>query len=149
MSGAIGSTVGIQHCHVQTGDFRKTRGRTMKNWKIKTESEIVVIGHNDELIDISNRNGEIHGKKFYVVARAEDGTQYAHGHMSDSETEIQELARVIRVAVLDGENFDPTNPLYWYPIDPVYGSEAWILINAEESIIAWEKRIDEDFEVYS
>jgi hypothetical protein len=95
-------------------------------------SNIVVVGRNDEMADISNPRGEIHGETFFVVAEAASGRRWQHDHAFTTTSmngdggcgeRAERLRARIERAYASGRKL---NPRHWREVDPAYGSDAYV-----------------------
>lgn len=97
--------------------------------QIVVRTDIVVIGCNPENADYDNPRGNIYGFCGYILAVAEDGSQWMFEHTHTRRYEIDVLARLNSFAnkVQDhlnkGGKLDPTR---WQEVRPAYASEAYI-----------------------
>lgn len=100
-------------------------------------SDILVVGYNPEMADISNPRGEIHGEAFYVVAEAANGRRWAHDHSfittaMNGDSGCAARAEALRARIADaygaGRRLDQNR---WREIDPCYGSDAYIAQDIE------------------
>jgi hypothetical protein len=110
-------------------------------------SDIVVVGSNPEMADISNPRGEIHGEAFYVVAEAPTGRRWAHDHSfvttsmngdGGCANRSEALRARIERAYAAGRKLDQR---HWREIDPCYGSEAYVEQDVERH--RWEREREE------
>ncbi len=83
---------------------------------IFTRDELVQDGHTED--------GDInYTQHYFIVAELEDGTRYAHQHVSTDRDIIDSLAVRIEAATAS-KGIDALNLELWGKIDPCYGSEA-------------------------
>jgi len=111
-------------------------------------TDIVIIGSDPEAADYDNPRGNIYGFTSSVIATFKDGRR---------------VAKTVKTSPIELDAFEPaerlasalTNRLYnlkklpvafdtWHETYPVYGSDA----HDEQELIEWERRIDEDSEVW-
>ena len=109
--------------------------------------DVKVVGHDSERADYDNREGAIFGDVYYIVATvntgnfndASDGRQFAHRHhfVNDgsspkaraAKASAEALLAKIEARVKAGKELKDA---YWRDdIEPCYGTQAWLMWNAE------------------
>lgn len=116
----------------------------IKNLTFSLRADVVVIGQDGEMADISNPRGDIFGDAYYVVATMvgtalvdpNNGLQWAHfkTFINDKAGAERLLKRIQDVQVIC--NAKPVLDMMllttdcWREIEPQYGTQAWIDWNA-------------------
>lgn len=97
--------------------------------QIVVRTDIVVIGCNPEMADYDNPRGNIYGFCGYILAVAEDGSQWMFEHTITRRYEHDVLARLntfankVQAHLNKGGKLDPSR---WQEIRPAYASEAYV-----------------------
>ena len=131
-------------------------------------SDQVVLGQDPENADYCNPRGNVIGEAHFIIATAEDGSRMVHdaraltyrgmpcgiGMEYDGESGMSHVAepkdgdvtvgRLERLAAHLNSTQAPLSPDHWIPVQPAYGSQAyvdgdWEAINAarERAEDAW------------
>ena len=92
-------------------------------------NDIVILGSNPEMADMSNPQGNIEGLSHYIVGEAPDGRRFAHNaaaitHNGNADSDIT-VERLERLAT----HLNATHPALdadcWTEMQAAYGSEAY------------------------
>lgn len=114
-------------------------------------SDVVVIGNNYEMADYDNPRGELYGYATYVVAEDEWGHRcrlYVETLPSAyGERRAMERAERMKQALIARLQSGRLPVAFdrWEPMTPAYGSHAYIEEGGEDDLIAWERRMDEEY----
>ena len=92
-------------------------------------NDLVIIGSNPEMADMTNPNGNIEGLAHYIVAETPKGHRFAHNAYAithngyaDSDITVERLERLVA-------HLNATHPSLdadcWAEIQPCYGSPAY------------------------
>jgi hypothetical protein len=110
------------------------------------QSNIVVVGYDAEMADMSNPRGAIHGESFYVVAESRNGRRWAHYYSFTTTAmrggeKVAAKANSLRARIernyAAGVRLDPK---YWTEIDPCYGSDAYVQQGIESQRAEMERQ---------
>lgn len=102
-------------------------------WIITVDSELVVVAQDPEMADIDNPRGDIIRPKWFVMAEDLEGyRRVLTGVDFDDKVDAEKFA-----ATYDG--WAPDNGSVWADVQPVYGSQAYIVDDVEADVIAWER----------
>lgn len=108
-----------------------------------TQNEIVVIGHNPEMADMSNPRGEIHGLRWLVVAANDYGDTWEMAVTGTvPQVEAERMAERLQTR-WDTLGKLPVGFASWPRGRAVYGSEAYVAYGQADDL-AWERRCDAD-----
>lgn len=97
--------------------------------QIVVRTDVVIIGSNPEMADYDNPKGHIYGFKGYILAVADDGSQWVFEHTHTRRYEIDVLARLntfankVQQHLNKGGKLDPRR---WRETRPAYGSDAYV-----------------------
>ena len=107
-------------------------------------AELVVVGRNPEMADMSNPSGAIYGDLFYVVAANDNGDtrQLAVITNGDACEQAEKLAERLQ-ARWDKLGKLPVGFDLWPEGRPVYGSTAYEQYGQADDV-AWERRCEAD-----
>lgn len=114
----------------------------MKPTFFYAQTDIVVVGHDNEMADYSNPRGEIFGSAAYVVA--EDAKGYrVRKYITTKYRDDEALAVAERQAIalnlrLSGGKL-PVAFDRWEHYHPAYGSDAYVESGEEQNLIDWER----------
>lgn len=120
------------------------------------DCDIVVMGTNPEMADVTNPRGEYHGFRPFVFATDDKGNRkafyvgdaVAYHRFTGQEILEKVRARAVSMATYFNDRFRnggklPLRWAEWRDTRPAYGSEAYIAYGAADDI-AWE-RSQEDY----
>ena len=149
----------------------------MSVMRFGVKTDLVVVGHNPELADVSNPRGEMVGLGHYIVAECSDGRRFAHSaccytigggdeivaaNYDDNPVDDYEdyhydsfsvdSGTVTVTGLEDLANYLNTkqpklNPMRWTEIQACYGSNAYVRDNWEDIAIERERE-DARWEAY-
>jgi hypothetical protein len=100
-------------------------------------SDLVVVGTNPEMADISNPRGDVFGEAWYVVAENEQGDRCTLA--CDNKLHAERLADALNVRASRG--WLPVRFGDWQPARPAYGSDAYIQYGQADDVALerWEQ----------
>jgi hypothetical protein len=118
----------------------------MGSYNFYASTDIVVLGINHELADYDNPRGEVYGFSSYVYAEDATGARtrlYVASSHNEAECirQAQKIADALNNRILLGKL--PVAFHKWEPCHSAYGSDAYILNNEEEDLIAFERSLEE------
>jgi hypothetical protein len=117
----------------------------MKN-SLFVAADIVVMGRNPEMADITNPHGDIHGFSAYVVIEDNAGNRWAHNEkfVNRWEDEAKGKAEILLLSIqVHVKRGGSVRLEYWTEIDPAYGSEAYAAQGTEQKRAQLER--EEEF----
>ena len=98
-------------------------------WEVSIASDYAVVGHNYEMADMSNPNGEIIRERYYMRASNAYGDAFVWGWFETPE-ELEAAYLLFAPPIF-----------FWDKTYPVYGSRAYEDYGQAEEI-AWEREMD-------
>lgn len=92
-------------------------------------NDIVILGSNPEMADMSNPQGNIEGLSHYIVGEAPDGRRFVHSafaltHNGYAENDMT-IERLKRLVDYLNANHPALDPYHWEEMQAAYGSEAY------------------------
>ena len=93
---------------------------------------IVIIGQNPEMADMTNPRGNIFAPRWQVVAINSKGYRWSHNFLFSDAERAEKLCHRIAAAFRAGRKLSIN---HWNPMNPVYGSEAYV--NSETEFYLW------------
>lgn len=102
-------------------------------------SDIVVMGSDPEMADMSNPSGNLYGLRYYVVVTNTKGDRWAHDHGFKNEVAAEMLAKAVQKALDAGKKLDSA---HWTEHYPVYGSDAYVAYGQADQV-AWERNMED------
>jgi len=98
-----------------------------QRWSFTTRSDLVVVGRNPEMADVTNPRGEVFGLLWFVVASNEHGDtrELAVVSSGDPEAAAKVLATRLGARLLNLCKL-PIGFDLWPEGRPVYGSDAYV-----------------------
>lgn len=110
-------------------------------------TDIVVIGSDPEMADISNPRGEIHGFASFVYADSERGDRKSvfvktAGSEADAMAPAEKMAAALNVRLANGKL--PTGFDRWQDARPAYGSKAYMEYGQEDDLMLERREAEEE-----
>ena len=93
-------------------------------------NDLVIVGSNPEMADMSNPNGNIAGLAHYIVAETAKGRRFAHNataitHNGYADSDIT-VERLERLAAYLNATHPPLDADCWTEVQASYGSAAYV-----------------------
>jgi hypothetical protein len=120
----------------------------MKPVEFYASTNIVIVGQNPEMADYDNPRGHIYGHASYVYAEDSRGDR-RRLYVCTEHSESQSLEPAKRMAIALNARLKigklPVAFDRWESHYPAYGSDAYQEDGGEEELMAWERKLEEEY----